>query len=285
MTEKIFGEIQTTEDLNELANNLRKTKEFDEIRLLCKENDISADIAEEFIKGDRLLLEAAGHQEKTMVTWSDVQAKVREPEENQVERSEAANRIRLGLLLPGAVAETEKKPEAEKPLEHTIDDVREKLEAELTIYKDGDSKYVVEHLIELCKTDKKLLEAIMLPHKSYDKAFQYFFERSRTVGYTMPHGNMVYLDNDKAVSLSVEYFKKDEKAKPTSKPAAKPAQKPVTPPPAGDKTKVQKPKGKPADAKSASPTKAPEKPKQAEPAKEVKPKKKEIDGQMSLFDF
>lgn len=289
MTEKIFGEIQTTEDLNELANNLRKAKEFDEIRLLCKENGISADIAEEFIKGDRLLLAAAGHQEKTMAAWSDVQAKVREPEENHAELSEAANRIRLGLLLPGVVAETEKKPEVEKQPEHTIDDVRKKLEAELKIYKDGDSKYVVEHLIELCKTDKKLLEAIMLPHKSYDKAFQYFFERSRTVGYTMPRGNMVYLDNDKAVSLSVEYFKKDEKAKPTPKPASKPAAKPVSkstaPPPVGNKDKVQKPKAKPAAAKPAPPPKEPEKPKQPEPVKEAKPKKKEIDGQMSLFDF
>lgn len=266
---------------------MRKAKEFDEIRLLCKENGISADIAEEFIKGDRLLLAAAGHQEKTMAAWSDVQAKVRGPEEHHAELSEATNRIRLGLLLPGVVAE--KKPEAEKPPEHTIDDVRKKLEAELKIYKDGDSKYVVEHLIELCKTDKKLLEAIMLPHKSYDKAFQYFFERSRTVGYTMPRGNMVYLDNDKAVALSVEYFKKDEKAKPTPKPASKPAAKPVSkstaPPPAGDKDKVQKPKAKHAAAKPAPPPKEPEKPKQPEPVKEAKPKKKEIDGQMSLFDF
>lgn len=38
MSEKIFGEIQNTQELNELAVNLRKNKEFDEIRLLCSEN-------------------------------------------------------------------------------------------------------------------------------------------------------------------------------------------------------------------------------------------------------
>lgn len=64
MNEKIFGEIQNTEELNELAVNLRKNKEFDEIRLLCSENHISEEVAEEFIQGKRVHLAEPGHQEK-----------------------------------------------------------------------------------------------------------------------------------------------------------------------------------------------------------------------------
>ena len=53
MSEKIFGEITCAEELNELAVNLRKGKEFDEIRLLCSEDNIFEDMSEEIIQGKR----------------------------------------------------------------------------------------------------------------------------------------------------------------------------------------------------------------------------------------
>lgn len=115
--------------------------------------------------------------------------------------SEAVKRISKGWLLPGPIL-----------INYTVEDVKKKLCAELQIYRDGDSKYVVDKLISLSEKDEELLNAIMLPHKSYDKAFQYFYEKSRNVGYKMPHGNMIYLDNDMAVKLSVEYFKRDDAA-------------------------------------------------------------------------
>lgn len=177
----------------------------------------------------------------------------------------AVERIRKGLLLPVATAPIEKTPE------HTIEDVRKKLEAELGIYRDGDSKYVVEKLIERCEKDKDLLNAIMLPHKSYDKAFQYFFECSRTVGYKMPHGNMVYLDNDKAVNLSVEYFKKDDKAEKKQKVGKKAV-------PKKEKPKAELVTKKQEEAKKSKAPVPATKP-------ESKTNKREIDGQMSLFDF
>lgn len=341
MGEKIFGEIQTTEDLNELAKNLRKTKEFDEIRLLCSENDISEKNAEEFIKGDRLLLVENGNRKSNMgddqgeelteprsdigraiesiersafdrVT-KDKQAlqsptwkAVREIMKENMKGDEAAQRISDGRLLQGPVDEdyvqmgtaslkdilsgipkpTEDEikaaeKEQKTPVVYTVEDVKKKLGEELKIYKDGDSKYVVDKLIDLCATDETLLSAIMLPHKSYDKAFQYFYQQSRNVGYKMPHGNMVYLDNDKAVKLSVEYFKRDD-AEGEDK---KKQQKKTT-------TKPQISKKKQEDSKPQVPKK--EVSKEADKAKKnpieptlkgIKPQKKEMDGQMSLFDF
>lgn len=47
-----FGELGSTEEINELAVNLRKEKDFDSIRVLAKENGIDIDIAEMFIEGD-----------------------------------------------------------------------------------------------------------------------------------------------------------------------------------------------------------------------------------------
>lgn len=280
MGEKIFGEIANTEDLNELANNLRKTKEFDEIRLLCKENNIPEDISEAFIKGNRVTLATMGYLENRKAlqspTWQAVRAAAKEHLRGE-EIAPAIERIRKGLLIP-----VKQKPEPVSS-SYTVEDVKKKLEAELEIYRDGDSKYVVEKLIELCGTDKELLVAVMLPHKSYDKAFQYFYECSRTVGYKMPHGNMVYLDNDRAVKLSVDYFKRDDAA------SAKKAEKKKEPP---------KVKQKLPDKPTNTPEKKAEKIKQAvkpvEPKREIpvkelhpepKPKKNEMSGQLSLFDF
>lgn len=308
--EKIFGEIQKTEELNELAINLRKSKEFDEIRLLCSENNIPEEIAEEFIEGKRLHLAEPGHQEKGEEQqdpdWEDVHGEecgepqsdigkvINAIEKEAFERSvnpEEEAAVPMGTaslkdIVTGLPAPTEEEvktaqEEAKKPeVVYTVDDVKKKLEEELKIYRDGDSKYVIEKLIELCSTDKELLKAIMLPHKSYDKAFQYFYQKSRTVGYKMPHGNMVYLDNDAAVELSVEYFKRDDAAEEKKKAAQKKAATKNLKVPekkAEPKTKVE-PK-KPAQEK---------KPAKKEPAKnepKTKANKNEMDGQMSLFDF
>lgn len=216
-------------------------------------------------------------------TWEAVRVAIRAYQNGGDKETDlAAERIRKGLLIS-----------AKHEPEHTIDDVKKKLEAELKIYRDGDSKYSVEKLIELCKTDKELLNSIMLPHKSYDKAFQYFFEKSRTVGYKMPTGNMVYLDNDTAVKLSVEYFKRDDSAEEKKKAAAK--KKAADQKPVKANTVVQKTNAKPADTnKQESSAKTnnehinkvpeknmPEKPKQ----EQSKAKRSDMEGQVSLFDL
>lgn len=247
MSEKIFGEIRKTKDLNELAVNLRKTKEFDELRLLCSENGIHEADAEGFITGGRLLLVENGYLERRA----------------ERDTAGAAGRIRMGLLLPAAG--------------HTVEDAKQKLEEELKIYRDGDSKYVVEKLIKLCEEDKDLLEAIMLPHKSYDKAFQYFYQKSHAVGYKMPHGNLVYLDNDAAVKLSVEYFKKDDSAGGVKTPA-KGRPKVAGKTAAARENKKTKPKEAPKPPQSPKPKEVPR------AAQNPKPRKNEMAGQISLFD-
>lgn len=295
MGEKIFGEIQKTEELNELANNLRKSKEFEEIRLLCSENNISPEVAEKFIKGDLLILAEIGHLEgnKSLQspTWKAARADIKEFQSGLIKHTDlVAERIRKGLLIStekGQAPESQPEPgtQPEKPEQvYSIEDVKKKLEAELKIYRDGDSKYVIEKLIELCRSDRGLLDAVMLPHKSYDKAFQYFYERSRTVGYKMPHGNMVYLDNDRAVELSVEYFKKDDDAEAKrrsekKKDQPKPRQQPQ--PQNKPDVKAQKKESKKAEPKETMQIV----PEMNKAKQEPKPKKNEMNGQLSLFDF
>lgn len=171
----------------------------------------------------------------------------------------AAERIRTGMLLGGEVKQ-----------QYTVDDVRNKLEAELEVFKDGDSRYVIKKLIERSETDCKLLQGIMRPDKSYDKAFQYFFQRSRSIGYKLPYGNLVFLDNDSAVRLAVEYFKGEKKTiQPKKKRTIKVAEVKTPVETKAERTPVPLIDKVLGDKKSS----------------EGKKKENGVDGQISLFDF
>lgn len=174
----------------------------------------------------------------------------------------AATQIEEELLLPD--------PAEKQEPEYTVDDVRQKLEAELEIYRDGDSRYVVQKLIELSAKDTKLLAGIMRPDKSYDKAFQYFFLQSRKVGYKLPYGNLVFLDNDSAVKLAVEYFKL------TKPPQARKKKK------RGSKTVSAAEVKEPQPMEKVATSEVPEENKNMESTKK---KVRDIDGQISLFDL
>lgn len=295
MGEKIFGDICNSEELNELANNLRRTKEYDEIRLLCSENGIDSTIAEEFIKGNRLTLVELGYLESRKALQSPIWQTVRKCLKQHMTGDHQAELIRTGMLLPDKEAAATV-PEEPKAPEYTLEDVKEKLEAELKIYRDGDSKYVIEKLIECCQTDKELINCIMLPHKSYDKAFQYFYERSRTIGYRMPHGSMVYLDNDIAVKLSIEYFKKDDATQEKKKAETNKRAAQVKRPSEKKWKEKSESKEKSSSAKKKEPNQPEVKPtseenKKVDPSTKPKPKpehkarKDSIAGQLSFFDL
>lgn len=91
---------------------------------------------------------------------------------------------------------------------HSMNEVTSKLFAETKEFPDGDSHFVITRLIEKCKSNGKLLDAIMQEQKSYAKAFDYFYSKAGTYGFKMKHG--CYLDNKKALELAEEYFMLDD---------------------------------------------------------------------------
>jgi hypothetical protein len=49
---KQFGELDSAEEINELANTLRSQKDTESINVLAKENGLDLDVVEAFIDGD-----------------------------------------------------------------------------------------------------------------------------------------------------------------------------------------------------------------------------------------
>lgn len=107
----------------------------------------------------------------------------------------------------------------------TVLECREKLEKEREIYKDGDSKYVIEKLLELCDRSQDFRNNVMREEKTYAGGFKYMTEQVRN-GYCMKiDGGVQYLDNDLAFALFVDYFNMDEDAMEEEKKKNTPAPK------------------------------------------------------------
>ena len=91
---------------------------------------------------------------------------------------------------------------------HSYEECEQKLNKERAIFKDQDSAYVIDGILELCKVDADFRNNVMRKDKSYGGAFEYFAKKARE-GYCVKYGEMSYLDNDLALGLAIDYFNAD----------------------------------------------------------------------------
>lgn len=107
----------------------------------------------------------------------------------------------------------------------TVLECREKLNKEREIYKDGDSQYVIEKLLELCDKSQDFRNNVMRDDKSYADGFKYMVEQVHK-GYCLKVSDGVqYLDNDLAFALFVDYFNMDKAAMDEEKAKSEPPKK------------------------------------------------------------
>lgn len=190
MGEKIFGEIQKTEELNELANNLRKSKELDEIRLLCKENGISDDVAEDFVQGKRLILAEAGY----------------------LEDRQAAGKIQEGVSTTGEVIKEDVAENAKEKLKKELKDAKAK----------GFADPIISHLLKRCDEDKKLAQDIMQEHKTWKRCFDYIYALARN--QKKENAACAVVPPDVVYRWVEDYYHKDDAAEEKKKAEQKAAQ-------------------------------------------------------------
>lgn len=102
---------------------------------------------------------------------------------------------------------------APSEIHHTFAEAEAKLNAERESFRgDRDSNYVIDGILEACRTDQEFLDNVMRPEKSYVGAFQYFANKARQ-GYCMKVGNVSVMDADTALRYAIDYFNCDENAK------------------------------------------------------------------------
>jgi len=105
-----------------------------------------------------------------------------------------------------------KKPEIEtlEPTNegHTYEECEAKLNKEREIFKDADSKFVIDGLLAKCKEDADFRDNVMREDKTYAGSFEYFFDLARQGFAIKVNNNAAYLDNEMALEYAINYFNK-----------------------------------------------------------------------------
>ena len=94
---------------------------------------------------------------------------------------------------------------------HTYEECEQKLNKEREIFKDQDSAYVIDGILEVCKVNADFRNNVMRDDKSYAGAFKYFAQKARE-GYSVQYEGVTFLDNNLALGLAIDYFNADEEA-------------------------------------------------------------------------
>ena len=111
------------------------------------------------------------------------------------------------------------KPEIERMItegDATYEDCQKKIAKELMVYKDNDSKYVLEGILELCKVDADFRNNVMREDKDFAGAMEYMGKMCRE-GYGYKKGNMGWVDRDMGLGFTIDYFNLKPEPKPEIK--------------------------------------------------------------------
>lgn len=93
----------------------------------------------------------------------------------------------------------------------------EKIDGFKAIYKDSDSQYVLDGILELCKVDKDFRNNVMRDDKDFEGALDYMADMCKK-GYGYKKGNYGFMDRDMGLGFTIDYFNlKPEEKKETPK--------------------------------------------------------------------
>lgn len=288
---KIFGEFSCVADLNETAINLRKNGEIEEVKTLAKENHISEEQTDEFIKGNRLFLADSLYVESVEETPA---------EETKTEQKKE-----------------KPKEEPEPVFEKGIDKFKYQLEKGAG--KDAGIlnqwKPIIAYIEERCSEDKHYEQTLLLPHKNINRMYKYMADKARELvkGVKGCFSGGVCVEGETVLGWIDEYIlqfddlkeieekkkqeeerkRKAEEAKKKKKTTKKSASKTTKSVTSASETSVAKPEAPVTEPKKETEvpfdeptTVASAKTEEPKIIREVvKPKVKSAPGQLSLFDL
>lgn len=90
----------------------------------------------------------------------------------------------------------------------TYEECEAKLNTEAETFKDADSQYVIQGLLELCKVDQDFRNNVMRKDKSYGGFMEYMFNAAKS-GYCVKYGNVGWIDRDMGLGLAIDYYNAD----------------------------------------------------------------------------
>ena len=129
---------------------------------------------------------------------SEVKPKSEQKEENP--KAQKSNNI-----IELAKARPDIKVRMDLSESHTIEECIEKVNKEKAIFKDSDSTFVLDGILEMCKVNPNFRNNFMREEKTFSGAFQYFMDLARK-GYAHKFNNVAYMDNNLALGFAMDYY-------------------------------------------------------------------------------
>jgi hypothetical protein len=89
----------------------------------------------------------------------------------------------------------------------TYEDCKRKMKKELDLFKDADSEYVINGLLELCKVDENFRNCVMQKEKSFSGAFDYMAQQARQgIGAYKVGNSGAIMEKDTALGICINYY-------------------------------------------------------------------------------
>ena len=139
-------------------------------------------------------------QKKTEQKKSEVKPKSEAKKDSEKPKTQKSDNI-----IEFAKARPDIKVRMELSESHTIEECIEKINKEKAIFKDSDSTFVLDGILEMCKVNPNFRNNFMRKEKTFSGAFQYFMDLTRK-GYAHKFNNVAYMDNNLALGFAVDYY-------------------------------------------------------------------------------
>ena len=104
------------------------------------------------------------------------------------------------------------------------DECLAKINKEAEMFSDEECKYVMNGLLEMCKTDQNFRNNFMRKDKSFGGFMDYMYEAARK-GYCIKYGNTGWLGRDAALGVALDYYNNDQEKQDAIKKAEEEAKK------------------------------------------------------------
>lgn len=258
MSDKLFGDLASVDDLNELANNLKETNELEEIRTLAKENNISPEKTEDYISGKRSVLA----DDEDLKNKKPAEDKTKEKPNKETKKKFASGAEKLAY-------------EEEKLLQNVSASQRDMIKTQFDL--------VFQELIKKCNENPEFDALVIQEHKTWERCYKYMEDKARKIA--AKGTNSCAVISTTLFQWIDEYYRFDDKAKIEKEAADK-------------KKAAEDRKKKESETKKEAKTEKKDTPKKVEialPSKSASTKTKddpkshkskhEAEGQLSLFDF
>lgn len=188
---KFVWYAKNTEERLEFAKSIQKEDKFEQITLFPVAEEPKADKPKKATEKPKASKTTKATTKATETAKNEPKKATEKPKkDNVIEFAKARPDIKVRMALDESA---------------TLEDCIAKIEKEKAVFKDSDSTFVLDGLLEMCKVNENFRNNFMQENKTYSGAFKYFMGLARK-GFAHTFNGVAYMDNNLALGFAMDYY-------------------------------------------------------------------------------